>query len=175
MKKKYQGAYSQRYSNYLMGDKIPSKDKEAQQDTPLETPSFTVSVAFNKDMGNVTGNGLENGSVTVKSGDSITLTATPKSGYRFVKWTGVTAVKDTNPVLTFNVLSNSHITAVFATVDPVSGTVTNVFDSVIGPAISVYDVVPPSAKAFKWKAILRKYWWVLAILVGYYLYKEGKL
>lgn len=164
-----QGAYSQRYSNYLMQNIVGGRD-DSQPDTPNEVPSRTVKVSFNRDMGNVTGNGLENGVLTVKSGDSVTLTATPKSGYRFVKWTGVPqSTKNTDPTVSFNVLKDYSITAVFAIVP----------NEPLVPSEPQVDPEPvdPEVRTEKTgvKAVLKKYWWVAAILVVYYLYKEGKL
>lgn len=162
--KVFQGAYSQRYSNYL--STTPSKERDdsviAQ---PIDNPVCTVKVAFDKDMGKVNGTGLANGVVSVHSGDSITLTATAKSGYHFVKWIGLKATgKDTDNTLTFNVLSDCEITAIFAADETGGG--------------SVDDPEPPVNLPQSEKGIvtlLKKYWWVLAIMLGCYLYKEGKL
>lgn len=171
-------AYSQRRSA-IASTPLDGDRDDAVKKTPIEAPTppsaevFTVKVACNGDMGRVSGNGLSDGVLTARNGDSVTLTATPKTGYRFVKWSGVPATtKNTNPTVTFNVTSNLSVAAEFAketagTAYPVGGG---------GGGGTVVDPANPSVTGSTGlKALLKKYWWVLAILLGYWLYKEGKL
>lgn len=158
----FQGAYSQRYSNYTS----PSEKNDSIVQTKLNNTIHTVKVAFDGDMGDVTGTSLVNGVASVHSGDSITLTATPKAGYRFVQWIGApSSCKDTNETVSFNVLSDRDITAIFAVEETAENPNTD-------PEV---NVVPVALKENQLVTLLKKYWWVLAILLGYYLYKEGKL
>lgn len=188
MKNSLQGAYSQRYSNYLGFHKEGRNDEVLSTPEKTPGPNFTVRVSYNSGMGNVAGNGLANGILTARSGDSVTLTATAKSGYHFVKWCGLPTGKEaTSPTLTFTVFSNTSVSAVFAADLGAGATatddhkITNQGGFVISPqgggstgAAAIEDVVPPTT-ASGLKATLKKYWWVLAIIAGWYLYKEGKL
>ena len=78
------------------------KTKEA----PAPTTYTITATSANTTMGTVTGGG------TYEEGKTVTLTATPKSGYRFVKWSdGTTA----NPY-TFKATKNVTLTARFETI-----------------------------------------------------------
>ena len=63
--------------------------------------------ANNPDYGDVTGGGH------IKKGESVTITATPNTGYRFVNWTQNGIVVSTNPNYTISVYSDAKYTAVF--------------------------------------------------------------
>lgn len=77
----------------------------------------TLSVKCSPEAGGkVTGVKLQNGSVSVKKGDSVRLTATPKAGYSFVKWQGApvgSAAERTNPSISFTVSTNCNVLALF--------------------------------------------------------------
>ena len=69
---------------------------------------YTITAnANNNAWGTVTGGGAYN------SGATCTLTATPASGYEFLKWTKNGAVVSTNPSYSFTVTENASYTAVF--------------------------------------------------------------
>ena len=69
---------------------------------------YTITAnANNNAWGTVTGGG------TYNSGATCTLTATPASGYEFLKWTKNGAVVSTNPSYSFTVTENASYTAVF--------------------------------------------------------------
>ena len=77
--------------------------------------SYTITAtSSNTTMGTVSGGG------TYEEGKTVTLTATPKSGYRFVKWSdGSTA----NPY-TFKATKNVTLTATFEKIPPTTYTIT---------------------------------------------------
>ena len=86
------------------------KTKEA----PAPTTYTITATSANTSMGSVTGGG------TYEEGKTVTLTATPKSGYRFVKWSdGSTA----NPY-TFKATKNVTLTATFEKIPPTTYTIT---------------------------------------------------
>ena len=92
-------------------------------DENCETTTYTVSVSSaNTSMGTVSGGG------TYEEGATATVTATPKSGYKFTKWSnGSTA----NPY-TFTVTSDVSLTAYFeqsSTPQPESSTFWNMSDA----------------------------------------------
>lgn len=85
---------------------------------------FTINASPNDaNMGSVTGSG------SYTSGSSATLTATPKTGYRFVKWQDNVT---TNP-RTITVTGNANYTAYFATAGGTNG-----IDDVAESAIRLY-------------------------------------
>ena len=194
--KRNQGAFYQRYSNYMNTPSLGGNDRDdVVTDTPLSdsgdllkkpsgsNPVYTVTVHYNGLMGNVSGNGLQLvdgggsqglGKITARGGDTVTLTATPKSGHRFVEWLGAPKNKKSNPDLALKVGANYNITAVFASDTPNPGGGGN-GGSDDPETPEAPDPVVPSGKSGGVKSVLRKYWWVLAILAGYWLYKEGEL
>lgn len=56
---------------------------------PADYPAnHTLSVGWDSTMGRVTANGMQDGQMTVPTGAQVTLSATPKDGYVFRRWTG---------------------------------------------------------------------------------------
>ncbi|MCQ2293514.1 MAG: hypothetical protein MJZ54_05725 [Bacteroidaceae bacterium] len=80
-----------------------------------QVANYTVTVSSNNTtMGTVSGGG------TYEEGKTVTVTATPKSGYRFVKWSdGTTA----NPY-TFKATKDVTLTATFEKIPPTTYTIT---------------------------------------------------
>ena len=73
-----------------------------------ETVQYTITAnANNNSWGTVSGGG------TYNAGATCTLTATPASGYEFLKWTKNGAEVSTNPSYSFTVTENASYTAVF--------------------------------------------------------------
>lgn len=69
---------------------------------------YTITASANNNAwGTVSGGG------TYNAGETCTLTATPASGYEFLKWTKNGAVVSTNPSYSFTVTENASYTAVF--------------------------------------------------------------
>ena len=88
------------------------KTKEA----PAPTTYTITATSANTTMGSVTGGG------TYEEGKTVTLTATPKSGYKFVKWSDGT----TKSPYTFTATKNVTLTANFMPLtDGVSVTTTD--------------------------------------------------
>jgi uncharacterized repeat protein (TIGR02543 family) len=100
--------------------------------TPLS--KFTVSAAVNN-----TAYGSATGAGVFYSGAKVTLKATPKAGYRFVRWLEGANTVSTNPVYTFAVAGNRSLKAEFAKI----GT----------PSLS--SVKPSGSKSLKlsWKSV----------------------
>ena len=102
--------------------------------------TYTVEVIYDETQGSVTGAG------TYTEGTTVTLTATPKDGYRFLGW----STGDTNSTISITVISDMVITANFVNVgiDDVDQTDVNIYSAegkiVIKGAessnIYVYDV-----------------------------------
>ena len=51
--------------------------------------------------------------VNYDCGESVTLTATPNTGYKFVYWQECIAIVSTADTYTFNITANTSLTAVF--------------------------------------------------------------
>ena len=162
----------------------------------VSTPTYhTVAVVYNSTRGTVFGNGLTpepgypdgNGqmraSMSVQNGNSVTLTAQPKQGYRFVRWEGLTVAgklnqTSANPQIVQQVFANLNLNAVF---EPESGggsddqhdpdeptpgdspTPGNDPNMPMGPAILANKAI----------AFAKQWWWAL-LIVGYIVYKEMK-
>lgn len=84
----------------------------------------TLSVKCSPEAGGkVTGVNLQDGSVSVKKGDNVRLTATPKAGYHFVKWQGApvsSPSERTNPSISFPVSTNCNVLALFEADKPLN-------------------------------------------------------
>lgn len=164
----------------------------------------TVTVVYNSKMGKVTtpglspepgypdSNGTMRASMSVQYGNSVTLTATPKAGYRFVAWEGcVIAGKPNmtvhNSQVVQQIFSDRTLRAVFAAegnddvddpgtqghvvgtnTDPIDGPGTQ--DPIDGPGTQNKIAAPSLVD----KAIpfVKKYWWAIAIAA--WLYLDGR-
>lgn len=161
---------------------------------------FNVKVSWDAQMGRVTPNGSYNltngGIISVHSGDSITLTATPDEGYSFVRWEGVNLggnqQSNKSKTITLTVAHDYNLTAVFAKNNPTDGSNPpgngdpndpndpdaggggsggggGVIEDIIEP-----PVLPAGASTMDTIiAYAKKYWWALAI-IAYVIYKETK-
>lgn len=140
----------------------------------------TVTVKWNGNMGKVTGNGLvpdsKTGSAkaTVTTGDSITISATPKSGYRFVKWTGSPVNGNTDESVNFAVNANYTLYAEFAADnggDPGNG------GGGGGGGYTPEDPGTPGSSATTSTgavmAFVKKWWWAL-LIAAYIVYDATK-
>ena len=121
----------------------------------------SVKVLHDSTMGKVMSESLVNGSISVKKGDSVKLTATPDSGYKFVKWEGVRNVeKETSPTIDFVVNNDVVLTAIFAA------------EGAGGEPGGGDPEDPKKNKSVGLESTIKKYWWVLAIILGYLILKE---
>lgn len=137
----------------------------------------TVKVTCNAAMGSVHNDAMHEGEISVTQGSLVSLKATPKAGYHFVKWTGGPRTVDgkTTEEIQFNVASNCTINAVFAPDTPENpgggytggnggeqviytnyGIVKNDF---LGPVLS----------------FVKKWWWALLIAAYFIIDKKGGL
>lgn len=165
----------------------------------VSTPTYhTVAVVYNSTRGSVAGNGLtpepgypdDNGqmraTMSVQNGNSVTLTAQPKQGYRFVRWEGLTVAgklnqTSANPQIVQQVFANLNLKAVF---EPESGGGSddphdkpnpdepNPSDTPT-PGINPNMPMGPASLADKAIAFAKQWWWAL-LIVGYIVYKEMK-
>ena len=91
-----------------------------EEEVPPVTYTLTTQVTP-KDAGTVNPS-----SGTYDEGESVTITASPKTNYKFLKWSG-TGSGTANP-LTFKIISNSTITAEFEFIDADNAGVTDALD-----------------------------------------------
>lgn len=144
----------------------------------------TVRVNWNDGMGRVSANGLQNGAISVESGDSITLTATPKTGYVFAGWSGINLAgnvqSNLSKTITLTVTRDMVLTANFNAEEPGVGG-----GSTDGPGTggggggtlgtSTDDVKPvvetEKTTTGKVMAFVKKWWWAI-LIVAYIVYKE---
>ena len=165
----------------------------------VSTPTYhTVAVVYNSTRGTVAGNGLTpepgypdgNGqmraSMSVQNGNSVTLTAQPKQGYRFVRWEGLTVAgklnqTSANPQIVQQVFANLNLKAVF---EPESGGGSDDPHDKPNPDEPTPGGTPtpgndpnmpmgPASLANKAIAFAKQWWWAL-LIVGYIVYKEMK-
>lgn len=148
----------------------------------------TVKVHWNASMGAVANPSLNDGRIVVRSGDYVTLTASARSGYRFVKWTGgpSTVGGKTAATVGFNANNDYDITAVFEADSPLNpggtpddpGTIITGGNGGTGgnPAGSPYvpnagGTPSPLDAAI---AFAKKWWWALLIAACLvYDFKKG--
>lgn len=160
------GAFSQRQYKRV----VRSASDDANGSNGENANMCSVKVLYDSTMGKVMSESLVNGSISVKKGDSVKLTATPDSGYKFVKWEGVRNVeKETSPTIDFVVNNDVVLTAIFAA--------ENNGGSVIGNAGSNgggYSGVNHNNGSQPLISTIKKYWWVLALILGYFILKEDK-
>lgn len=132
--------------------------------------------------------GVTNGIAVVNDGDTITLTAVPKSGYKFVSWSGgAFSTSRTGETITLKVTSDITLVAVFAPIDnttPGTGSGneehgTGNGGNVIGNEGPDTDVEvgssdqAPGTIVNQAKVFLKKWWWAV-LIVGYIVYKNRK-
>ena len=170
------------------------------------TPVYhNVTVVYNSTMGNVTtpglapdpgypdSNGTMRASMSVQYGNSVTLVATPKAGYRFVRWEGCIIAGKPNMTVSNHqvvqqIFSDRTLYAVFAPeggnpgggggetpgshsdpshTDPINPNPVNPVDPV--------NPVNPNGGDITGKAVAfaKKWWWAI-LIVGYIAYKEMK-
>lgn len=180
--RQYSGAYSRRrYSNYSAAAAKNAATGSATFGTASDNDDpqamCTLRVSCIASMGRVTASGMQDGQVTVRKGSQVTLEATPRDGYRFVRWdiaSRLPAGTDTtaNPI-TLTVNGNTTVTAVFAKTE--SPLIDYPEIKPDGPAPAPVTIITsaasdPVATAI---ALAKKYWWAL-LIVGYIIYDSRK-
>lgn len=175
------GAFSQRqYKNVGAHKDLTNADSNGQNQDMCQ-----VTVVYDKTMGQVSFENLIDGAISVKKGDTVKLTATPNSGYQFVKWVRYSKVPQivltsdartllsysTSPTIDFVVNQDIAMGAVFAA----EGNGGQVGSNGGNGANGGYEIgVEPHKNESALVSTVKKYWWVLAILLGIYLLKEDK-
>lgn len=179
------------------------------------TPVYhNVTVVYNSTMGNVTtpglapepgypdSNGTMHASMSVQYGNSVTLVATPKAGYRFVRWEGCIIAGKPNMTVSNHqvvqqIFSDRTLYAVFApeggnpggggssetpsggggntiNKDPINPNPVNPTPNPVNPVYPVNPVNPNGGDITgKAVAFAKKWWWAI-LIVGYIAYKEMK-
>ncbi len=150
---------------------------------------FTVTTSVKPEgSGTVTG-----GNVTVDKGDTVVLEATPKAGYKFLRWDGLTANAQSSrgsDELRITVDRNMHITAVFVAENSTSTTndtpgnvIVNTTGGGTGGGIETgggeetgagTPGLEDTTRSTELLSLLKKYWWIAAIVVGYFIFEEEK-
>lgn len=94
-------------------DTITGVEVEFEESTPPPPTSYTITTAVSP-----AGSGTATGGGTFNSGASCTLTATPASGYSFVRWEKNGAQVSTSSSYTFTVSESATYTAIFESATP---------------------------------------------------------
>lgn len=155
--------------------------------------AYHVDVEWDVAKGNVTASQTMNGgTVTVNIGDSVTLHAQPKAGFKFVRWDGVNLGGNTqdnsSETITLTVSRDLSLKAVFAAEDPADnehnedgenpGNGGSYGGSYGGGSGSVTDTATGTTTGTQNEtgimALAKKYWWVIAAVVLYLICKKGK-
>lgn len=155
--------------------------------------AYHVHVDWDVAKGTVTASQTMNGgTINVSAGDSVTLHAQPKSGYKFVRWDGVNLGGNTqdnsSETITLTVSRDLSLKAVFAAEDPADnehnedGENPDNGGSDGGNGGGSYggsdtgDGGSPNGADTKTGivALAKKYWWVIAAVVLYLICKKGK-
>ncbi len=120
---------------------VPAPVEPAEPVEPVVRYTLTVSSA-NASMGTVSGGG------TYVAGTTVTIVATPNSGYRFVRWSD----NDTNATRSVTVSANASYTATFEAVTPDPGTPDDPEPGDTLPSGVYYGEMPASITGFSTKA-----------------------
>lgn len=96
-----------------VNDTITGVEVEFEESTPPTPTSYTITTAVTP-----AGSGTATGGGTFNSGASCTLTATPASGYSFVRWEKNGAQVSTSASHTFTVSESATYTAIFESATP---------------------------------------------------------
>lgn len=142
-----------------------------------------ANVSWDSKMGRVNGNGLVlsaesrsgSGQLTATQGSTVSLTASPLAGYKFVAWRGAPVEGSTSTTVSFQMNGNYAIRAEFATDTPV-GPNTPVDpetpgDTPIGPETP--GNVGGASTGFNLKSFVKKWWWAI-LIVAYIVCRDRK-
>lgn len=153
---------------------------EADPDYRPSSNTVTVKAQCDAEMGSVTPT-----EKTIEKGAEIALTATNKAGYHFVRWDGVgnlagNTQDNTSETIRIRPQADVNAVAVFAKDDSRDPEDPNGSEtpgggggSTGGETPSAGD--PAASQPRSLVSVIRKYWWIIAIAVAWYLHKEGKL
>lgn len=160
--------------------------------------AYHVDVDWDVSMGTVSASqAMNGGSITVNTGDSVTLHAQPKAGFKFVRWDGVNLAGNTqdnsSEIITLTINRDLSLKAVFAAEDPADNE-HNEDDENSGDGGSYgggsyggnggggsYGGEEPVDGGSSTEtetqtgilALAKKYWWIIAAVVVYYFCKKG--
>lgn len=149
----------------------------------------TVRVSWDENQGNVRASQrMTDGVISVATGTELTLTAAPKTGYDFARWTGINLAgnvqNNQSRSITITVASDLNLTALFeksASAEPVKPDV----DSPVNPgsgggsgsgsgnSLGTVTTSTTVQKPNGLKAIVKKWWWLIAI-VAYVVFFDKK-
>lgn len=148
----------------------------------VSQPNRTAKVSWDGKMGRVNGNSLVTspevregvGTVSATQGSSVTLTASPLAGYRFVKWHGAPVEGKTSTTVSFPMNSDYSIRAEFAANDPVPGSGGGGVNIGGGGAENPENPAEEPASVRKDSGVMafvKKWWWAL-LIAAFFIYKE---
>lgn len=149
----------------------------------VSQPNRTAKVTWDGKMGRVNGNSLVTspearegvGTVSATQGSSVTLTASPLAGYRFVKWHGAPVEGKTSTTVSFPMNSDYSIHAEFAanpSVPSSGGGGGNIGGG--GSAENPENPAEEPASVRKGNGVMafvKKWWWAL-LIAAFFIYKE---
>lgn len=150
--------------------------------------NHTLSVYWDDTRGRVNANGLQDGQMTVPYGTQVTLTAVPKDGYVFSRWSGLkiagNAQSNASKTITITMPNRDiSLTAEFAKVvdNPGGGGGTPGGDhnkDTDSPVVDLEtetttDIATGGGIVEKAVPFVKKWWWAIAI-VAYLVWKERK-
>lgn len=157
--------------------------------------NYTLTVNWNRDHGRVaaSGEGLQNGQMSVRIGDQVTLSAQPKDGYVFKRWEGIqlggnvqdntsrtiTVTMPARPLTLTAVFEKSAQTPGGGGGTPGGGSDDHNPQTPSDPATvptetpSIVDIIGGGNVVNHAAAFAKKWWWAL-LIAAYIIYKETK-
>lgn len=158
-------------------------------DTPETPANMTANISWNSQMGRVNGAGLVlseegragSGQLTASQGSTVSLTASPLAGYKFVAWHGGPVEGKTSKTVSFPMNGNYSIRAEFmaenqtpntGTGSGVSGTIgTSGGGGGTGTGTETHSSVAPVSTGFSVMSFVKKWWWAI-LIVAYIVFKD---
>lgn len=163
---------------------LVARFEKATPDTPN---NMTVNVSWNSQMGRVNGAGLVlsnegragSGQLTASQGSTVSLTASPLDGYKFVAWHGGPVEGKTSKTVSFQVTGNYTIRAEFVAENqtPGTGTGSGVSGTIgtsgggAGTGAETPSGVAPVSTGFNVMSFVKKWWWAI-LIVAYVIFKD---
>lgn len=143
-----------------------------------------ANVSWDSKMGSVNGDGLvlssearaSSGQLAAAQGSTVSLTASPLDGYKFVAWHGAPVEGKTSKTVSFQMNANYTIRAEFASEKQSTGgggTGGGGGTSGGGTDPETPSVVSPAGTGFSLMSFVKKWWWAI-LIVAYIVYKDRK-
>ncbi len=137
-----------------------------------------ANVSWDSKMGSVNGDGLvlssearaSSGQLAAAQGSTVSLTASPLAGYKFVAWHGAPVEGKTSKTVSFQMNANYAIRAEFASEKQSTG---GGGTGGGGTDPETPSVVSPAGTGFGLMSFVKKWWWAI-LIVAYIVYKDRK-